>query len=110
MEFCPRCGKILLPNCENEKKTLRCGKCGYEKILNDKSVYKHQKLKRKESKREVIIIEPEKEFIPLPKTDETCPRCGNKEAYWKLLQTRSADEPSTRFYRCTKCSKNWREY
>ncbi|MBI2112883.1 transcription factor S, partial [Candidatus Woesearchaeota archaeon] len=25
-------------------------------------------------------------------------------------QTRGADEPETRFFRCTKCNYTWREY
>ena len=39
-----------------------------------------------------------------------CSKCGNKGAYWHLRQTRSADEATTRFYRCTKCKNTWREY
>ena len=27
-----------------------------------------------------------------------------------MFQTRSADEPTTRFYRCQKCKFTWREY
>ncbi|MCJ2562923.1 MAG: transcription factor S, partial [Candidatus Thermoplasmatota archaeon] len=29
---------------------------------------------------------------------------------WQLRQTRAADEPETRIYRCTKCSHTWREF
>ncbi|MCD6114052.1 MAG: transcription factor S, partial [Thermoprotei archaeon] len=39
-----------------------------------------------------------------------CPKCGNREAYVWMMQTRAADEPPTRFYRCTKCGYTWREY
>ncbi|RLG10996.1 MAG: transcription factor S, partial [Thaumarchaeota archaeon] len=39
-----------------------------------------------------------------------CPKCGNREAYYWAVQTRSADEPMTRFFRCTKCGYTWREY
>ncbi|MRR35944.1 transcription factor S, partial [bacterium] len=31
-------------------------------------------------------------------------------AYWWLRQLRSADESEVRFFRCTKCSRTWREY
>ena len=39
-----------------------------------------------------------------------CPKCGHKEAYWVLRQTRSSDEPETRIYTCTKCEHRWRVY
>jgi len=39
-----------------------------------------------------------------------CEKCGNDEAVWWMLQTRSADEPTTQFYRCTKCRYTWRDY
>jgi DNA-directed RNA polymerase III subunit RPC11 len=40
-----------------------------------------------------------------------CPKCDNEEAYYKMVQTRSADEPSTIFYRCTsnRCQYEWKE-
>ena len=46
----------------------------------------------------------------LPKTKAKCERCGHNEAYWVIRQTRAADEPETRIYRCVKCSHSWREY
>ena len=39
-----------------------------------------------------------------------CPKCGHDEAYYKIIQTRRADEPPTRIYKCTKCGHVWREY
>ena len=36
--------------------------------------------------------------------DINCPKeCGNKRAFFKMIQTRSADEPMTVFYMCTEC-------
>ncbi|MCK7525274.1 MAG: hypothetical protein MZV64_50535 [Ignavibacteriales bacterium] len=46
----------------------------------------------------------------LPTTNARCPECGNNVAYWWLRQLRSADESEVRFFRCTKCSRTWREY
>src|SRR2546427_158911 len=46
----------------------------------------------------------------LPKTRVECPKCGHYEAYWVMRQTRAADEPTTRIYRCVKCQHTWREY
>lgn len=43
------------------------------------------------------------------KTNVKCPKCENDEAYFMQVQIRSADEPSTNFYRCVSCAHNWKE-
>jgi len=62
---------------------------------------------KREEKNTVVV---EEEFSTLPKTNARCPECDNTEAYWRLQQTRAADEPETRIYRCTACRHTWREY
>ncbi|KAH3756222.1 DNA-directed RNA polymerase III subunit RPC11 [Pelomyxa schiedti] len=37
----------------------------------------------------------------------TCERCGHREANCWEMQTRSADEPATIYYRCKKCAHQW---
>ncbi|MGB8135135.1 MAG: hypothetical protein WCE99_13180, partial [Nitrososphaeraceae archaeon] len=49
------------------------------------------------------IMDSEISVDALPTTAIDCPKCGNNNAYWWMLQTRSADEATTQFYRCTKC-------
>ena len=39
-----------------------------------------------------------------------CEKCHNQEGVWWTFQTRSADEPETKFYRCIKCNHTWRDY
>jgi len=39
-----------------------------------------------------------------------CEKCHNQEGVSWAFQTRSADEPETKFYRCTKCNHTWRDY
>ena len=82
---------------------LVCSAGGYsekgELIVRDK--------KKKQIKREGII-EGEIEKHPVVKAE--CPKCGNNKAYCWAKQTRSADEPETIFYKCTKCKHQWREY
>lgn len=46
----------------------------------------------------------------LPTAD--CPKCGYEEAFFLQIQTRSADEPATLFFRCaniTQCNARWNE-
>ncbi len=61
-----------------------------------------------ESQKAVDIIEKEIETLPL--TDAECPKCSHKKAFFWTIQTRAADEPETRFYKCEKCKHIWREY
>ena len=44
-------------------------------------------------------------------TEERCPKCSNPRAYFMQIQTRSADEPMTTFYKCCnpQCGHNWRD-
>lgn len=58
--------------------------------------------------REMVVIESSQPT--LPKTNVECPKCFHNEAFWVLRQTRAADEPETKIYRCVKCSHSWREY
>ena len=39
-----------------------------------------------------------------------CEKCHNQEGVSWTFQTRSADEPETKFYRCSKCNYTWRDY
>ncbi|MCS7110329.1 MAG: transcription factor S [Candidatus Caldarchaeum sp.] len=109
MEFCPVCGKALAPVKSSGKVVLTCRKCGYKKpLVGEKIVVKQEK--PNVSGRNVAAI-VESEESPLPKTsDVICPACGHNEAKWWTVQTRSADEPMTQFFRCVKCGHTWREY
>ncbi|MEZ0249118.1 MAG: transcription factor S [Thermoproteus sp.] len=108
MRFCPRDGSLLVPTRKGETTVLRCPKCGYEEPINDatKSAYRSKSVVEK--KNEILVASAMAET--LPKTKAICPKCGNEEAYVWMQQTRAADEPPTRFYRCTRCGYTWREY
>ena len=109
MEFCPSCKSILLP--DRKKRILVCKKCGYERPLGESQatsqIYVENFSKPKET---IIVKEGGIMDSPLPVTKVECRKCGNNKAYYWMMQTRSADEPSTRFYKCTKCGHTWREY
>jgi DNA-directed RNA polymerase III subunit RPC11 len=55
------------------------------------------------------VLGGEEAWKNVQKSQVTCPNCSNHEAYFREIQTRSADEPATIFYRCTSCAKTWKE-
>ncbi len=103
--FCPDCGSILLPKEKNKKKILACTSCKYSKDLEGETIEIKEKIK--EGKK-VEVMEKENEFLPKVRSD--CKKCENNIAFYWTRQTRSADEPETRFFKCTKCNYTWREY
>jgi len=105
IEFCKKCGTILVPAKKGKSLALRCRRCGYEikKQLRSLKI-----VEEKKGKKGVVILE--KDVTLLPMTERECGKCGNRQAWYWLQQTRSADEPPTQFFRCTKCKGVWREY
>jgi len=87
-----------------EEKAWICTRCGH--VVEKEGSGEVIVTKAKET-RDILVVGDEE---TLPRTRIRCPKCGNNEAYWVLRQTRAADEPETRIYRCTKCGHTWREY
>lgn len=101
MQFCPKCGALLV----QKKKSFSCPKCGYRskekiKIVSSEKVVNEAK----------IAVLHEKEANVWPIVTAICPKCGHNKAYYFSAQTRSGDEAETRFFRCVKCNHAWREY
>ncbi|MFH1848684.1 MAG: transcription factor S [archaeon] len=102
--FCPKCGSILIPKKSGERKVLACA-CGYSSKDSEAANIKETVAKQKD----VNVIEQD-EITTLPTTGAECPKCGNKQAYFWLVQTRAGDEPETKFLKCTECRHTWRDY
>ncbi|MEM4699357.1 MAG: transcription factor S [Candidatus Nezhaarchaeales archaeon] len=107
--LCPKCGRLLSPLKEGESIKLICKLCGY---IEDSPSTKGIKVSRRIDRalQETTVIVPSELPKVMPSIKAQCPKCGHNEAYWWLVQTRRADEGSTRFYRCVKCGYTWREY
>ncbi|MCJ7606930.1 MAG: transcription factor S [Thermoplasmata archaeon] len=99
--FCPNCKILLFP----QDGKLVCRKCG---LRQEPGSDAPQVVTHKGRDREVPVMSEVSDTLPT--ADVECPDCGNNKAYWVLRQTRAADEPETRIYRCVKCSHSWREY
>jgi len=112
LKFCPKCGSLMIPRVRNGRKELYCPKCGYTEPLEGESPYKI-KVKIKHSPKERLVVVDKSQPPPdavVVKGQVRCPKCGHDEVIVWMMQTRSADEPPTRFYRCLKCGYTWREY
>ncbi|MCJ2532239.1 MAG: transcription factor S [Thermoplasmata archaeon] len=104
--FCPNCGSLMYPHGDK----LVCHKegCGFERGMTAKDSVMSRVLTEAREPPEPLVLD--EVAGALPRTRIECPKCGNFEAMWYMRQTRSADEPETRIYRCTGCSHTWREY
>tara|TARA_Y100000310_G_scaffold333120_1_gene410012 strand:- start:227 stop:541 length:315 start_codon:yes stop_codon:yes gene_type:complete len=102
--FCPECGSILRPKDKAGKRILYCS-CGYNKTPEVEET-----AELKETNTSIKKIEVVENLDIRPKIKITCEKCANKVAYYWTQQTRGADEPETRFFKCTKCNFTWREY
>ena len=101
MEFCPKCGSILVQKTKN----AGCPRCGY----STKGKLKIKTSEKMNKGKDIAIIK-KKEGEIHPIIEAECKKCKNKKAYFWTLQTRAADESETKFFKCTKCGHTWRSY
>ena len=101
MEFCPKCGCVLI----EKRKNFGCMRCNYA-VKGKVKIESTEELKEKDNK----AVVKKKDTNVMPVISAICPKCGNKEAYFWSAQTRAADEAETKFFKCTKCNRTWREY
>ncbi|KAI1610245.1 DNA-directed RNA polymerase III subunit C11 [Exophiala viscosa] len=117
--FCPYCQNSLTiaraaGTAEHPEglNAFTCRTCPYQFVM-DRSYYEKTPMKKKEKD---DILGEEQSDLPVNEVPGGCPgekdgvKCDSKKAYFYQLQTRSADEPPTSFFKCVKCAKQWREY
>ena len=104
MKFCPKCEVKL----KNSDSGLQCPQCNYTEGQKEKPVKKITN--EEEPDFSLLAFEENEGDESLPTVKIECEKCGHGEAVGWMFQTRSADEPTTRFYRCQKCKYTWRDY
>jgi DNA-directed RNA polymerase III subunit RPC11 len=105
MHFCPLCGNLLLLEEGNKGMRFCCPTCPY--LHNVNTLYSSRaKIKKKQVD---DVLGGDDAWENVDRTSAKCPNCSHNEAYFMQIQIRSADEPSTTFYRCVKCSKQWND-
>ena len=106
MLFCPTCSNILLIEKTISDFRFYCKTCPYIYQVKEKLTVK-MNLERKEVD---DILGGKEAWANVDSIEISCPKeCGNKRAFFKMIQTRSADEPMTVFYKCTECHFQWKE-
>jgi len=101
MEFCPKCGAILV----KKSKYFGCPRCNYSKKDSVKL-----EVSEKIEKKEKVPVYSDKDEKILPVVTEVCKVCSYDKAYFWTVQTRAGDEAETKFFKCVKCGHTWREY
>ena len=103
--FCPCCASLLVP--DNKSSALLCDTCPYKFGLG-KKYFQKKDFSAKQKQVADVLGGPEA-WKDVEKMQTDCPACGHDRAYFRQMQTRSADEPMTMFYKCEKCGQNWKE-
>ncbi|WP_135365568.1 transcription factor S [Halosimplex halophilum] len=106
MQFCDDCGSMM----HSEGGEMVCKSCGATAGRDDELAEQFVST-AEQSGDEVVETEEGANFEGKPKDKSvTCEDCGNGVAWYTIKQTGSADEPPTRFFKCTECGHRWREY
>ena len=104
MLFCPTCGNLLLVD-TGASSQFFCQTCPYVYTITTK-LSRKIKLNRKQVD---DVLGGDEAWDNVDQSDALCPHCAHGKAYYMQVQTRSADEPMTIFYKCVECKGRWKE-
>jgi DNA-directed RNA polymerase subunit M len=105
MQFCDECGSMM----HADDGEMVCSSCG-ARVPKDEELAAQYTSTEEQTHDDVIESEEGADFEGKPTANVVCEQCGNDEAWYTIKQTASADEPPTRFFKCTECGKRWRGY
>ena len=105
MQFCDECGSMMHADGDE----MVCADCG-ERVPKDGE--RAAAFVSTASQTTGYVIETSEDAADegKPTAEVACEECGNDRAWYTIKQTGSADEPPTRFFKCTECGHRWRGY
>uniref|UniRef100_A0A8C8RFI1 DNA-directed RNA polymerase subunit n=1 Tax=Pelusios castaneus TaxID=367368 RepID=A0A8C8RFI1_9SAUR len=103
--FCPACGNVLVAEEGARCHRFACTTCPYVRNVTRKVTAACR------GQINLVALGAVLTVVPLVSFAETCPKCEHPRAYFMQIQTRSADEPMTTFYKCcnAQCGHRWRD-
>ena len=105
--FCPTCANVLVVEEGSQCYRFACNTCPYVQNIKRKVTNRqYPKLKEVDD-----VLGGAAAWENVDSTEETCPKCEHNRAFFMQIQTRSADEPMTTFYKCCNmaCGHRWRD-
>ena len=127
--FCPVCQHMLSVSADARDAgapalVLACRACAYEYKLSAADTVRWsgatwhaladararaRSLRRPRRERRDDVLGGDDAWANVDQTEAVCPKCAHNRAYYMLIQTRSADEPTSEFYKCVSCGERWRQ-
>lgn len=104
VEFCEKCGAIIMGKAGEE---VSCPACGHSTQAKEEVTLTQKVEKKKELE---VFDEESTQVHPIATLDSGCPKCGCTQVYYWSKQMRAGDEPETQFYKCTSCKHQWRKH
>jgi DNA-directed RNA polymerase III subunit RPC11 len=105
--FCPNCANILVVEEGRQSYRFACNTCPYVHAIRRKITNRrYPRLKEVDD-----VLGGAAAWENVDSTAEKCPKCEHPRAYFMQIQTRSADEPMTTFYKCCnpQCGQRWKD-
>lgn len=105
MQFCDDCGSMM----HGDGDEMVCSGCG-ARVPKDEEAAAAFVSTESQGDSDVIETSEDAADEGKPTAEVECEECGAEHAWYTIKQTGSADEPPTRFFKCTECGHRWRGY
>jgi len=95
LEFCPKCGKLLIPDRRGEKTYLVCKSCGFEKLASESKGYKIVQTVEEGKRRKTLIVEEPAKIVKKRKEEERELMADYYELFLENYEETAEEESAT---------------